>query len=84
MSKKGKQSQVPMPSLVGYIWRPVKRVDAVAMHKMLQAVDAADDSESAGLLEDLERNFEDTWADPESDSVMALIPEDGTVADLIR
>ena len=81
MSNKQNQSSPPMPSMEDYIWRPAKRIDAAAIHMMLQAVDAVDDTESAGVLDDVERHFDDTWVDAKKDTLLGLMP-DGTVAAL--
>jgi mycothiol synthase len=64
--------------MAGYIWRPARIVDAAAIHRMLQAVDMADGTELAGVLEDVERNFQDSWTQAEKDSVLGMLP-DGTV-----
>jgi len=75
-----KQDKTPaaMPQVAGYIWRPARLVDASAIHRMLQIVDAADGTESAGLLEDVERSFQDSWTQAENDSVLGMLT-DGTV-----
>jgi mycothiol synthase len=76
-----KRSDPAPPRVEGYIWRPAKRVDSAAVHRMLQAVDVVDDTDSAGLVEDIERNFDDPWSDDEKDSLLAMKP-DGTVVAL--
>lgn len=69
------------PTIEGYIFRPAKRVDSAAVHRMLQAVDIVDGTDSAGLVEDIERNFDDPWSNEQKDSLLAMRP-DGTVVAL--
>jgi mycothiol synthase len=47
---------------------------------MLQAVDVVDDTDSAGLVEDIERNFDDPWSDEQKDSLLAMKPDGAVVA----
>jgi mycothiol synthase len=63
----------------GYTWRPARLEDASAIHALLVAADAADDRTAAGFLSDIERNFDDPWADPKLDSRLAFTA-DGQVA----
>lgn len=75
-----KEDRTPHPEPVpGYRWRPARFDDALAMHQLLLAADQADDNTRAGLLEDVERNFNDPWTDPPADSLVAAAP-DGQLA----
>ena len=47
----------PIP---GFTWRPMRREDIPAVHRMLLVVEKADDRSVAGMLEDAERQFDDT------------------------
>jgi len=69
------------PKIEGYICRPATRVDCAAVHRMLLAVDIVDGTDSAGLVEDIERNFEDPWSNEQEDSLLVMTP-DGTVVAL--
>ena len=69
------------PKIEGYICRPATRVDCAAVHRMLLAVDIVDGTNSAGLVEDIERNFEDPWSNEQEDSLLVMTP-DGTVVAL--
>lgn len=75
------RSDLAPPAMEGFIWRPAKRIDSGAIHRMLRRVDVVDDDDAAGLVEDIERNFDDPWSDEPSDSLLAMLP-DGTVVAL--
>ena len=74
------RSKLPPPAMEGFIWRPAKRIDSAAIHRMLKQVDVVDDSDAAGLVEDIERNFEDPWSDEPHDSLLAMLPDGKVVA----
>jgi len=66
-----------------YVWRPARREDIPAIHKLLLAVDQTDGNETAGTVEDMEREFGDPWSDPMTDSLLGLTA-DGQVAAFAR
>jgi ribosomal protein S18 acetylase RimI-like enzyme len=70
------------PARPGYTWRPAQRADAPVIHQLRLAVDEADHSGGAGTLQDTERLFEDSWVNPETDTLLALTPE-GQAAALV-
>jgi mycothiol synthase len=66
--------QTPAPDWPGYVWRPERREDIPNVHRLLQAVEQADDRMLAGSLEDAEREFDDPWFDAENGSLLAIAP----------
>jgi mycothiol synthase len=63
-----------------YLWRPARKADAPQMHALLLARDQVDGIDSAGTLEGMQREFEDTWLhEIEADTLLAETPE-GEVA----
>ncbi len=70
-------------TIPGYTWRPMRREDIRAVYEMLLAVDQADDRNSAGVLEDAYREFDDPWCNPATDSLLVLAAG-GQVAALVR
>lgn len=73
------QSLVTVPDMPGYVWRAARRDDLPALHTMLLAADAADDTDEAGTLTDMQTQFDDPWSVPETDTLLALTG-DGQVA----
>jgi mycothiol synthase len=69
------------PALPGYTWRPARREDAPAIHRLRIAADKVDQSGGAGTLQDAGRLFEDSWVNTETDTLLAMTPE-GEVAAL--
>ena len=64
----------------GYAWRPYRREDVPALYQMLLAADRADERQSNMTLEDMQRQFDDPWSNPETDSPGALLPTKETAA----
>ncbi len=60
------------PAWPGCTWRPMRREDIPAVHRMLLLVDKADDNNSAGTLADMQTQFDDPWCNPATDSLLAL------------
>lgn len=55
-----------------YNWRPAAKEDASQIHSLLLERDRLDEIESAGTLEDIRREFEDTWLhNIETDTLVA-------------
>ncbi len=67
----------------GYAWRPYRREDVPALYQMLLAADRADERQSNMTLEDMQRQFDDPWSNPETDSLLAFTA-DGQVAAIAR
>ena len=75
--------QLPSPpDIASYTWRPARRANAPAIYQLRLAADKADDGGGAGTLQDTERLFEDSWVNPETDTLLALTPE-GQAAALV-
>jgi len=66
------QHKILIAAPAGYIWRPHRREDAPALYQMLLAADRADDRQSNMTLEDMQRQFDDPWSNPETDSLLAF------------
>jgi GNAT superfamily N-acetyltransferase len=61
-------------------WRPARLEDAAAMHTMLLERDRVDQIQSAGTLEGMQKELEDTWLiDRDQDTYVAITPQ-GEVA----
>lgn len=67
------------PKTAGYTWRPIRRTDAAALHRMLIAVEAEDRRGFVDTMDERERDLEDPASNFETDSMMAFTP-DGEVA----
>ena len=77
-------STLPLPlGWPEYEWRPLRREDLPALHRMLLAADEADDTQTASTLHDLQTQFDDSWSEPETDSIVAMT-RDGEMAALAR
>ena len=68
------------PDWPEFSWRPMRRDDVAAVFSLLLAVDKADDRDSAGTLPDAQREFDDPWCNPETDSLLALAANGHVVA----
>jgi mycothiol synthase len=64
-------------------FRPARRDDLPSVHQLLAAIAAVQPESYAPALADLERDFDDPWANPETDSRVA-VTSDGTVAAYFR
>src|SRR5512136_1255898 len=64
----------------GYTWRPYRREDVPALYQMLLAADRADERQSNMTLADMQRQFNDPWSDPETDSLLAFTASGQVVA----
>lgn len=71
----------PLPTLSGYEWRPARPMDAEAIHRLLQAVEATDQRGWLDSLDEVRQYFEDPISDAETGSLLALTPQ-GQVAAL--
>ncbi len=72
-----------LPALPDYEWRAPRREDVPALFEMLLAVEQADDRDVVATLEDMQREFDDPWSQPETDALLALAP-DGRPAGMAR
>ena len=66
-----------------YTWRPLRREDMPALYQMMLALDRAEDRNMIITLADMEKQYDDPWCDPETDSLLALTA-DGHVAAMAR
>ena len=73
----------PPAAIASYTYRPARREDLPAIRQMLLAIAAVQAESYAPDLDDLERDFDDPWANPETDSRVA-ITSDGAVAAYFR
>ena len=62
-----------------YTYRPARLDDVPAVHQLLQAIAAQNPHNYAPTLADVQRDFADPWANPETDARVALTAE-GVVA----
>jgi mycothiol synthase len=63
-----------------YTWRPQRREDIPAMIELLLAVEKADQRILVETPEDFEREFDDPWYNPETDSLLARTADGRAVA----
>jgi len=68
-------TEISIPALPGYHWRPARLEDMPALHALLVAAAAADDRDRVDSLADLQTQFDDPWSDPETDSLLGITPE---------
>lgn len=69
-------SQAAVPAhLAGYTWRAARPDDIPAIHALLTAVDLADQTSNAGTLANFQREFDDPWSPPDTDSLVVFTPE---------
>jgi len=76
------QGTIP-PELQHYTWRPYRREDTPALYQTLIDVDRADNLGSLTTLEDMHKQYDDPWSNPETDSLLAFTA-DGQVAAMAR
>ena len=57
-----------LPALPEFEFRALRRDDVTALYEMLLAVERADDRDLVQTLEDVQREFDDPWSNPEVDS----------------
>jgi mycothiol synthase len=63
-----------------FVWRPARLADAEALQALLVARDEAEGLSSASTVEEMQKQFKDTWLfDIEQQTLIGLAP-DGTVA----
>ncbi len=72
-----------LPALSEFEFRSLRREDLPALFETLLAVERADDRDLVQALEDLQREFDDPWSNPETDALLALTL-DGQLAGLAR
>ena len=72
-----------LPALSEFEFRAFRRDDIPALYEMLLAVEQADGRDLVDTLEDLEREFDDSWSNPEIDALVALAPG-GRLAGIAR
>lgn len=68
----------PLPA-DAHTWRPAERADLPGVHALLAAIAAEIGNPVVPALADLDREFDDAYSDPATDSRLVLAP-DGTVA----
>lgn len=71
------------PDELDYAWRSIRREDVAAMYDMLLAIEKADDRQVVDTLADVEREFDDPWSNPATDS-LAAFRDDGSMAGFAR
>ena len=64
-----------VPVSDGYEWRPAQRDDLDAMMDCARAIDMADHPNYMTPREDVEEEFEHSYVDPATDSIVAITPE---------
>jgi len=64
-----------LPVSVGYEWRPARRDDLDAMMDCARAIDLADHPNYMTPREEVEEEFEHSYVDPATDSLVAITPE---------
>ncbi len=64
-----------LPALPEFVARALCRDDVPALYELLLAVEQADNRELVQTLEDLQREFDDPWSNPEVDSLAAFAPD---------
>src|SRR5260221_9561023 len=66
-----------------YMVRPARLEDMPGVHKLLAAIAAVYPDSTAPTLEDVIKDFDDPWCNPETDSLVALTPA-GTLVAFVR
>src|SRR5258708_6872420 len=66
-----------------YTFRPARLEDMPGVHKLLAAIAAVYPDSTAPTLEDVIKDFDDPWCNPETDSLVALTPA-GTLVAFVR
>jgi len=66
-----------------YTWRPYRREDVPALYQMMLALDRAENRNMIVTPEDMEKQYDDPWCNPETDSLLAFTA-DGQVAAMAR
>lgn len=72
-----------LPVLSEFEFRSLRREDLLALYDLLLAVERADDRDLVQAVEDLQREFDDPWSNPESDALLVLTST-GQLAGLAR
>ena len=72
-----------LPALPEFVARALCRDDVPALYELLIAVEQADMRELVQTLEDLQREFDDPWSNPEVDS-LAVFASDGQLVGFAR
>jgi len=72
-----------LPVSPTFEFRALRRDDVPALYETLLAVERADDRDLVQTLEDLQREFDDPWSNPEIDALLALT-RDGQAAGVVR
>jgi mycothiol synthase len=63
-----------LPALPEFEFRALRRDDVPALYEMLLAVEQADKRELVQTLDDLQREYDDSWSDAAVDSLAAFTP----------
>ena len=56
----------------GYLWRPAQLEDAVAIYELRIAADEADATDVAGSLDEVKRDFRDSWTNSATHSLLGF------------
>jgi mycothiol synthase len=68
------------PQPMGYHWRPARRDDGVAINQLLLEIEAVDRRDWIDTLDDRERDFKDSSTNIETDTILAITPDNQIAA----